>query len=184
MSDLVHELARIGAIQFGQFEVQPGQFQPMAIHLRLLPSYPAVLKTLAEEMAPLVKIEGQTHLLTMPASTPLGVVVSLITGLPLVYPAPDNSQIIEGAYDYNEPTVLLTDVFTNGEAEQAMIKRVKGMGLDVNAVVAVLDLNLKNPPASPLAASWRRIDTLLDELPGLTPAMRNVVKEWLNAHSA
>ncbi len=142
-TSLIHALTRIGAIQFGQFETRPGVFAPVAIRLALLPSYPAILRDLAGEIAPLVKIAGLSHLLTKPAATPIGVAVSLAADLPLVYPAPGDPHTIEGAYDFNVPTVLLTDVLTDGATEQALIGRVKGLGLDVKAVVAVLDLGLR-----------------------------------------
>ncbi len=181
----LHDLSRVGAFQFGQFEVRgaPGLFQPLALNLRLLPSYPALLAALAESLVPLVRIDGLTHLLTTPATTPIGVAVSLASGLPLVYPAPDDAHHVEGAYDYDEPTVLLTDVLSDGAAERALIQRVHGLGLSVRAVVAVLDLGI-HPGATgglPLAA-WGRLPVLLDllgEAGELSPAMNAAVQTWL-----
>ncbi|MCC7452182.1 MAG: hypothetical protein IT324_32580, partial [Anaerolineae bacterium] len=136
MNDLVAALLRIGAIQCGRFERQPGVFEPIALNLRLLPSYPATLRALAAELTPLATITGLTHLLTTPAAVPLGVALSLATDMPMVYPAADDSHTIEGAYDYYVPTVLLTNVLADGATERALIKHVKGVGLEVKAVVA------------------------------------------------
>ncbi len=179
MSDLVDSLVHIGAIQFGRFESQPGVFDPVALNLRLLPSYPAILRALAEEIAPLVQIAGLTHLLTTPAAVPLGVAVSLATDMPMVYPAAGNPHTIEGAYDYDVPTVLLTDVLTDSVAERALIGRVKGMGLEVRAVVAVLDLGISSRGVGSLPlTAWRHIPDLL---PGITtPLMQAAVQEWLS----
>src|SRR5215475_11987325 len=101
MPDIIQALERIGAIQFGQFEQAPGTFAPMRIYLGLLPSYPAVLKALADEMVPLVKMEGTTHLLAMPDAVALGTAISLAARMPLVYPAAGDPEYIEGAYDFN-----------------------------------------------------------------------------------
>jgi hypothetical protein len=162
MSDLIRALLHIGAIQFGQFATDKG-IAPVAIHLRLLPSYPAVLKALAQEVAPLVQIEGLTHLLTTPSAVPVGVAVALAADLPLVYPSPEDPQSVEGAYDY-------------GQREKALIARVKALGLDVKVTVAVLDLGIN---ASLDVRSWRRLPDILPELTTIPPLMRQAVASWL-----
>ncbi|MCC7451219.1 MAG: hypothetical protein IT324_27660 [Anaerolineae bacterium] len=182
MSDLVASLAHIGAIQFGQFERQPGVFEPLALNLRLLPSYPAILRRLAAELAPLATITGLTHLLTTPAAVPLGVALSLATDMPMVYPAAGDSHTIEGAYDYYVPTVLLTDVLADGTAERALIKRVQGMGLEVKAVVAALDLGIDGRTVGDVPViAWQRIPDLLPAV--TTPLMQTVVRDWLDTLS-
>jgi uridine monophosphate synthetase len=180
MSNVTHSLIRIGAVQFGQFEQQPGVFAPLAINLRIVPSYPEILKTLAEEIAPLVRIEGLTHLLTTPAAVPIGVAISMAASIPLVYPSAGDPRHIEGAYDFNEPTVLLTDVLRDGEDEQKLIDHVRGLGLDVKAVIAVIDLGICAKSDKPFpAVSWRKLDELLPEMPASSPSMRAVVRDWL-----
>lgn len=178
--DVVQALARIGVIQFGQFETEPGVFAPLAIRLGLLPSHPAILRALAAEVAPLVRIAGLTHLLTTPAAVPLGVAVSLATDMPLVYPSATDGQAVEGAYDFNVPTVLLTDLLTDGTTEREMIARVRPLGLDVKAVVAVLDQGHQpdRVGALPLVV-WRHVANIVAAITTLTPLMRAVALDWL-----
>lgn len=181
VADLTRTLSQIGAIQFGQFESAAGTFQPLAINLRLLPSYPLTLHAVAQEIAPLVQIAGLTHLLTTPAATPIGVAASLITGLPLVYPAADDPRTIEGAYNYAVPTVLLTDVMTDGKLEQTMIAQVRSLGLYVQAVVVVIDLDIRCPETLldiPVNV-WMPISALLAANTMLTASMRAAVQDWL-----
>src|SRR5260221_4951267 len=89
MTDLITSFVEVGAIQFGRFEAhnEPGTFAPIAINLRYIPSYPAILKALAAEIAPLVKIADPscTHILSMSCMVQLGTTVSLLTEMPLVY---------------------------------------------------------------------------------------------------
>jgi len=182
MTDLIQSFIRVGAIQFGHFENRkiPGKFAPVAINLRYVPSYPSILKALAAEIAPLVQIDGLTHLLTMPAAVPLGTAISLSLDMPLVYPVASEPHVIEGAYDANVPTVLLTDLLTDGDAELAMAKHVKGMGLIVKAVVAVFDLGQIDSKVGDLPpVTWRHFNDLLPQIPDLTPSMRNTVEKWL-----
>ncbi len=183
MNDLIRSLTHIGTIQFGRFETRSGVFAPGVFHFSLLPSYPAILQALAEELAPLVHIDGLTHLLTTPAATPIGVAVSLAARIPLVYPAPGNIQVIEGAYDFNVPTVLLTDVFGGGEPERAassLITRVRPLGLDVKALVTVLDIGASGASSGDLPlVVWHSLRDILPEIPNLTPSMRAAVVDWL-----
>ena len=186
MTELLHSLVEVGAIQFGRFEAhdEPGTFTPVAINLRYIPSYPAILKALAAEIAPLVKTADPscTHILAMSGVVPLGTAVSLLTAMPLVYPASPDAAIMDGAYDVNVPTILLTDVLTDGKAEEALAKRVKGLGLEVKTVFAVLDLGFTGPNVYGCPVySWRRFADILPELPNLSVTMRHAVEHWLKA---
>jgi orotate phosphoribosyltransferase len=179
--DVFKDLLRIGAVQYGQFEVRgkQGTFAPISINLRLLPSYLAVMTSLAEQIAPLATVEGTTHLLTMPSVTPLGVVVSQQSDRVLVYPLDGQ---IEGAYDFNEPTVLLTDVLTDGAAELAMIKQARREGLDVTALVAIIDFGRPLAGLNVARHAWMRIEEVLvtsQSVGKLTTSMRNTVERWL-----
>jgi orotate phosphoribosyltransferase len=178
MVDVTRELLRIGAIQFGQFETQPGSFAPVSVKLKLIPSYPWVLAVLAKDLDPLVRFEGLTHLLPMPGIVPIGTAVSLAAALPLVYP--DETGTIEGAYDFNVPTILLTGIYSDGGAEQAMIKKARPLGLDVKAIVTIIDLGIVPQHDLPLR-SWRKLRDLLTEIPSLSPALRITTENWLNS---
>jgi len=181
MLDVFSELLRIGAVQYGQFEVRgkAGEFAPFSINLRLLPSYFAVMAGLADELAPLLKVTGTTHLLTMPSVTPLGVLASQAADRMLVYPLDGQ---IEGTYDFNEPTVLLTDVLTDGVSELAMIKQSRRDGLDIKALVAVIDIGWPIPSLTVERRAWMRFDDLLNTSQAvgkLTVTMRSTIDRWL-----
>lgn len=176
------QLLHIGAVQFGRFEIRPGQFEPVLINLPMLASYPATLRALAAEVAPLVRAAGQSHLLAMPAALPLGVAVALEAEIPLVYPSADGE--IEGAYDYNVPTVLLSAALRDGEAEEWLIREARRHGLDVEAVVSVFDLGWReslrgaNGPLS-VRALWT-LETFVQERADLPPGLRAAVIRWLH----
>src|SRR5258708_17839182 len=114
MSDVVRSLVQIGVVQFGQFEQQPGVFAPLAINLRILPSYPEILKALAEEIAPLVRIDGLTHLLPMPSAVPIGVAVTLAPSVPLASPAAGEARQTRGAYQLTIPSLPFPHILSTG----------------------------------------------------------------------
>jgi orotate phosphoribosyltransferase len=165
----MRDLFTIGAVQFGVFP--GGQFGSVLLNLRLVPSYPAVLRNLAEQIrdqiktsiTPIAKEGGLTHLLTTPGATPLGVAVALAVDLALVYPSPDQPGEIEGSYDYNVPTLLLTDVLTDGTAERKLIDNARRHGLHVEHVVAVIRYGDSTPAFDQPLTVWRTLDDLIAE---------------------
>jgi orotate phosphoribosyltransferase len=184
---LIHALLRIGAIQFGQFEAAPGCFQPAYINLRLLPSYPATLRALADALVPLARGAGQrglTHLLAMPAATPIGVALALAADVPLAYPAPADLATLEGAFDYNVPTLLLTDVLTDGGAEMSMIRHARQQGLHVEGVLSIFRLSDQPLSADRLLREaeslWGAADVLALAA-AQTPYLGAAVGAWLES---
>jgi hypothetical protein len=80
--------------------------------------------------------------------------------------------------------VLLTDVLTDGSLERALIRRVKSVGLEVQAVVAVLSLNVgaEHVPPTGSDVPLSALHTLPDLLPRITtPAIASAVRDWLAA---
>ena len=184
---ILHALLRIGAIQFGQFESAPGRFQPAHINLRLLPSYPATLRALADALAPLARAtrqRGLTHLLAMPAATPIGVALALAADMPLAYPAPADLATLEGAFDYNVPTLLLTDVLTDGDAEMSMVQHARRQGLHVEGVLSVFRLGDQPSSADGLLRDaeslWGAADVLALAA-AQTPYLGKAVSAWLES---
>ena len=180
MTELLTSLIRVGVIQFGQFSVpeRPNTYAPITFNLGLLASYPALLGSLAAEIAPLVQINGLTHMLALPSVIPLATAITLRTGQPLLYPAPADPDFIEGAYDYNVPTVLLTGVLTDGFAERALIKRVKSPGLHVQAIVSMIDLHAGGTIAELDPIGWQTGADIVTTIQN--PVLRATVENWLN----
>ena len=190
-SDFALALARAGLIQFGRFVHPEDRVWPVQVTLGLLPSYPALLAQAAEGLAPLLAVARADRLLTTVEAIPLGVAVSLHTGLPMMYPygaVRDYTAAfaIEGAYDVGHPTVLLADVLIDvGQAQQitALARRV---GLDVRAVLALMDVG-RGAREDLLARGYtvHSAFTLRESLPALEaaslmpPLMRAAVEAWL-----
>ena len=183
MSDLVHDLVRSAQFSSGSSrrKIVQGNSRPWRIRLGLLPPYPSILRALAQEIVPLVRVDGVTHLLAAPNAVPLGVAVSLAADMPLVYPTSGDPDGIEGAYDYSVPTVLLTDLLSDGSAERALIKRVKSVGLEVRAVVAVLALGTTFTDVEINLFIWHSLPDLLPKI--TTPAIASAVRDWLTAQN-
>jgi orotate phosphoribosyltransferase len=192
-ADLAVALAQAGLIQFGNFVQDEGGPWPVAVHLRWLPSYPALLRRVAETLAPRVAAAGADRILTTRDAIPLGTAVSLASDVAMVYPygqVADHTAAyaIEGAYDVGHPTLLLSDVLMGAEQAQTITRLARRVGLDITLVLAVLDLDLG--AREELARAGFNVEavlTLPEMLPvleregWLTPALRAAVEGWIVA---
>jgi uridine monophosphate synthetase len=190
-ASLTLALARAGLIQFGHFVQPDGAVWPVAINLRLLPSYPALLRDVAAALEPLLTGIEADRILTTTDAIPVGVALSLRTDRPLVYPYGEVRDYtaafaIEGAYDVGHPTLLLSDSLVDAPQAEAITALARRVGLEVHTVLAVVDLGLGAHAALQAAGyTLRTVLTLRDMLPVLDangllpPAMHRAVSDWL-----
>jgi orotate phosphoribosyltransferase len=183
-------LARAGLIQFGRFVQPDGSTWPLALRLRWLPSYPALLHDTAAALEPLLHDLHADRLLTTPDAIPVGVALGLRINIPLVYPYGEErdytaAYVLEGAYDVAHPTILLADVLIDTEQAQAITALARRVGLDIHTILAVIDLQHGAHEALTAAGYEVRSALLLGTmLPVLVdggflpPAMRTAVEAW------
>ena len=153
---LALDLARIGAVRFGQFKLKSGKTSPIYIDLRLLASYPQVLDRVAAAYAAV--LEGQPGLsgsratpmefdriAAIPyAALPIGTAVALRTGRPMIYARKEaksygTQQAVEGAFQAGERAVVLDDLITTGSSKVEAIAPLEAAGLKVQDVVVLID---------------------------------------------
>jgi uridine monophosphate synthetase len=143
-------LADIGAIQFGEFTLASGKRSPIYIDLRLLASYPQVLRQVAWAYADLLRRqleigEARTCLAAIPyAALPIGTAVALELDMPLIYPRKEakdhgTARQIEGAFQPGDRTIVLDDLITTGGSKLAAIAPLEAAGLEVRDVVVLID---------------------------------------------
>jgi len=191
MNDLALKLAQAGLIQFGRFVQPDGSAWPVAINLRWLPSYPALLRDTAAVLAELLKDVTADRLLTTVDAIPIGTALSLHSNLPMVYPygaVRDYTAAfaIEGAYDVGHPTVLLSDVLIDPAQAETITALARQVGLEIRSVLAVLDLGLggrsRLESAGYTVRCALRLRDILPELEQaelLPPLMRKTVENWI-----
>ena len=149
-SELILALADMGAIKFGEFTLASGKTSPIYIDLRLLASYPDVLRMVARAYARLLRqsvlSEGGGHrLAAIPyAALPIGTAVALELGLPLIYPRKEAkgyglARQVEGEFEPGEQAIVLDDLITTGGSKLAAIEPLEAAGLKVVDVVVLID---------------------------------------------
>lgn len=175
---MIDALLDCGLLQFGQFE-DHSAFKPYLINFHMLPAYPGVLQTISASVAE--HVQQVDRLLCSADSLPLGVAVSLQTGVPLVYSRGQNhapAYDLIGAYDVGHPALLLVNILDDVEKIDTLIKAARSVGLDVINVIAVIRVSeFDHLPTHSLLDLVQVVDDLVNS--GYLPeAQGNTVKTY------
>jgi uridine monophosphate synthetase len=163
--ELILDLHRIGAVQFGEFTLASGLSSPIYIDLRLLPSDPPALSRAAAAYADLLHGLKFDRLAAIPyAALPIGTAVALQTGRPLIYPRKEvkthgRGRAIEGHFAPGERAVVLDDLITTGGSKIEAIQVLRDAGLVVEDVVVLIDRQASG--AADLAVHGVRLHAVL-----------------------
>lgn len=189
-------LIEAGLVQFGRFAQPDGSFWPLAVHLDWLPSYPALLRRAAAVMADLSAALPVDRLLAAPGALPIAVGLGLDAGLPVTYWHGDvrdytAAYAIEGAYDVGHPTALLIDVLAGADPVRTLIEQAHRVGLEVTALLVVLDLGLgavealrATGPDVRCALSLADLLPLFEAQGRLPAALRATLERWQRGNRA
>jgi orotate phosphoribosyltransferase len=128
------------------------------------------------------------------AGLPIGVAVSLETGLPLIYPRKEakdygTAKLIEGDYRAGEVVLLVDDLITKGTAKIESLKPLTDAGLLVKDVLVLIDR--EQGGARELAVygitlhAVLTLSQILDELVSagkLSAAQRDDILAWIRTN--
>lgn len=136
--DLYFQLYETGILQFGLFMVG-GKSQPYQLDLGLLPSYPHVLRMLADTVSGMVsppESAPNQRILCDLLSLPAAVLAGQELQIPVVFErgaTGSTSHDLAGAYDTGHPTSAI--VAMPGEKSTALIQQGRTVGLDVRQTI-------------------------------------------------
>lgn len=145
LDQLAVNLFDTGAVRFGRFKLHSGKFSPIYIDLRILVSYPELLKEVAQAYATILKSLVFDVLSAYPyAGLPLGVATSLEMNLPLIYPRKElksygTGKNVEGIWTVGQRVVLIEDLITSGKSIIEACSSLKAAGLQISEAVVLID---------------------------------------------
>ena len=144
-TQLVYLLNHIGATQFGAYKLKSGIISPFYLDLRILVSYPRVLRETAQVMAQFLSTLQFDRICAIPyAALPIGTAVALEMNRPLIYPRREKKdygtgRAVEGEYRAGETAVVIDDVITTGVSKLAAIEPLMNVKLKVRDIVVLID---------------------------------------------
>jgi orotate phosphoribosyltransferase len=173
-----------GLIQFGRFAGVNG-FDPLRLHLELLPSYPHLLGEIAQVISVMSDAAQYDFIVAAPDAQALGTAVSLRCGLPLVYSCgrgePPTHDLV-GAYDVGHPALLVSLIHDGHAQIERIVRDASSVGLDLTAAAAIIDYHDRagqnNRPRTSVWTLRGLIESLenTDDLPAEQAA---AIREWL-----
>ena len=143
--DLITGLADLGALQFGDFTLASGKRSSMYVDLRLLVSQPNLMQSAASAYARKLDLLECDRIAGIPyAALPIGMAVSLASGIPLIYNRKESKshglgKDIEGLWQPGERVVIIEDVITTGGSIVSSVELFRAAGLVVEDAIVLLD---------------------------------------------
>ena len=145
LKKLIVGLAELGALQFGDFTLASGKRSSMYVDLRLLVSRPNLMQDAACAYARKLDLLECDRIAGIPyAALPIGMAVSLASGVPLIYNRKESKshglgKDIEGLWQPGERVVIIEDVITTGGSIVSSVELFRAAGLVVEDAVVLLD---------------------------------------------
>ncbi|ODN43654.1 orotate phosphoribosyltransferase [Piscirickettsia litoralis] len=174
---LITELKKIEAVQYGEFTLKSGEKSNVYADLRRIISFPETLKLISAAFAEMVKEINPELICGVPyAALPLASALSLDTNIPMIMyrketKAYGTKKQIEGVFSANQSCVIIEDVVTSGGSILTTAECLKEHGLNIEHVFTIV--NREQGGAEKLREQGYQLHSLLT-LSDLTSEGKNV----------
>lgn len=143
--DIALSLHDIGAVKFGEFILKSGIKSPIYIDLRLLISYPSVLKMISQAMIEVAKKLKFDVVAGIPyTALPIATVISVEQDWPMVYARKEvkdygTKKKIEGVFKEGDTALIIDDLITTGDSKFETVEPFEASGLKIKDFIVLVD---------------------------------------------
>ncbi len=172
--NIAKQLFDADCVKLGTFTLKSGLTSPIYIDLRLLVSYPSLLREAARAMSDLARALTFDRIAGIPyAGLPIGTALALEMDRPMIYPRKETKdygtrRAIEGEFEPGETVLVVDDLITRGTSKIEAIKPLEEAGLVVRDVLVLIDR--EQGGAEDLAERGYRLHAVL-RLPDILEAL-------------
>ena len=148
---LILDLYTIKVLKFGEFKLKSGLLSPYYFDMRLLVSYPHILRSIADIFWEKLRVLNFDIIVGVPyTGIPIATAIGLAHEQSMVFVRKERKdhgtkRLIEGDFHKGQKAVIVDDVITNGESKLITIKPLEDEGLTVENVIVLVDRGQGGP---------------------------------------